>query len=312
MEYITYSQKYEDSVIELWNKVLPENAISLSIFRRQILFDENFDTNLCYLALDEGLLVGFILGMKRKFPYLERGLEPDKAWISVVFVDDKYQRRGIGTKLVGVVEEELKKRGTKEIIFGAYSPNYFFRGVDKDKPAALAFFKKMGYIAGEESYSMYKDLNNYVMSEEVKSKKKAFEDRGFSFVNFTYDYALELLEFLGKEFGGGWKRNCLMSMQKERAEDCILLVLDKEKNIVGFCVRMTDENPMRFGPFGIAKELRNEGLGGVLFEVAQEEMHKRHLYQMYFMSTDAPGRRFYERHGVKVFKTYVWHRKNIE
>lgn len=311
MDIINYSQKYESDVVELWNRCLPENAISLQIFRKQVIFDENFDPNLCYVVLDDSRLIAFLLGMKRKFPYLERGLEPDKAWISTIFVDEEYRRKGIGSELVRRIEKDFLDRGVKEVIFGAYSPNYFFRGVDKDNSVALAFFKKLGYIAGEEAYSMFKDINNYVMSEETKAKKKMLEEKGYSFVNFTYDYSLELLDFLGKEFGGGWKRNCLMSMQKNRAEDCILLVLDKDKKIVGFCVRMTDDNPMRFGPFGIAKELRNEGLGSVLFELEQEEMHKRHLYQIFFMSTDEPGRRFYERHGVKVFKTYIWHRKKI-
>lgn len=311
MKITTYSQKYEKDIIELWNKTLPENAISLQIFRRQILFDENFDQNLCFLALEGRKLIGFLHGIKRKFPYLERGYEPDKAWISVVFVDQKHRRQGIGTALVKKIEDEFVKKNVKEVIFGAYSPYYFFRGVDKDNPGALAFFKSLGYVAGEESYSMYKDLNNYIMSDTIKAKKKEFEEKGFRFINFTYDYSMDLLDFVCNEFGGGWKRNCLMSMQRGWAEECILLVLNKKKQIVGFCIRMTDENPMRFGPIGISKQYRNEGLGSVLFELMQEEMHKRHIYQLYFLTTDTPGRRFYERHGAKVFKTYVWHRKMI-
>ena len=35
-----------------------------------------------------GWVVGFILATKRIFPYLERGLEPDRGWINVLFVDE--------------------------------------------------------------------------------------------------------------------------------------------------------------------------------------------------------------------------------
>ena len=113
------------------------------------------------------------------------------------------------------------------------------------------------------------------------------------------------------EFGGGWKRNCLLTMQHDRAEDCILLVLDQQDQICGFCTRMIDENPMRFGPIGTAERVRNQGLGSILFDLAQLEMEKRGIYHLYFVSTDEPGRRFYERHGVHVFRTFKDYRKNL-
>ena len=44
----------------------------------------------------------------------------------------------------------------------------------------------------------------------------------------------------------------------------------------------------------------------------QLEMEKRGIYHMYFVSTDAPGRRFYERHGITVFRTFTDYRKNLD
>jgi len=169
----------------------------------------------------------------------------------------------------------------------------------------------MGYQAGKESYSMCKELHGYKISEETLDKLSKAQEAGFSFVNFEYKYALELLEFLKSEFGGGWKRNALISMQNNDAENCILLVINCEQKIVGFCMRMIDGNPMRFGPIGVKGEARNFGIGGILFDIMQLEMEKRGIYHLYFVSTDVPGRRFYERHGVKVFRTFVDYRKTI-
>jgi ribosomal protein S18 acetylase RimI-like enzyme len=178
-------------------------------------------------------------------------------------------------------------------------------------PGAKAFFEKHGYKAGEEAYSMKKDLHGFRLSSDALEKKAEAEKKGYSFINFDYRYALELLEFTRAEFGGGWKRNALISMQNKLAEDCILLALNKEQKIAGFCMRMIDGNPLRFGPIGVSQAERNAGLGGILFDLMQAEMAKRGLYSLFFLSTDIPGRRFYERHGLSVFRTFTDYRKTL-
>ncbi len=312
MEILNYNQRYEAEVVALWNKLLVFDTVTIHKFRKQALFDDNFDTGLCFVAVEKNRVIGFLLATKRRFPYLERGLEPTKGWINVMFVDCDFRRRGIGTRLLCHAEAKLKALGAQTITLGAYSPNYFFPGIDKvNYREAIQFFENMGYQAGKESYSMCKDLHNYRISEETLEKLRKAEEAGFSFRPFEYRYALELLEFLKKEFGGGWKRNALIAMQNNTAEACILLVLDKEQQIAGFCMRMIDGNPMRFGPIGVKDEVRNFGIGGILFDLMQSEMKKRGIYHLYFVSTDEPGRRFYERHGVTVFRTFADYQKTL-
>jgi ribosomal protein S18 acetylase RimI-like enzyme len=312
MDIQNYSQRYEKEVVELWNRALTYDAITVHKFRKQVLFDDNFDTELCFIALENDCVLGFLLATKRKFPYLERGLEPARGWINVMFVDQTHRRKGIGEALVKRGEEKLKTMGAQTVTLGAYSPNYFFPGLDKENyNAAIKFFDKMGYQAGEESYSMCRDLHGYQLSDETLNKLTKAEEAGFSFINFEYKYALELIQFAKNEFGGGWKRNVLISMQNNTAEDCILLVLDKAGKVVGFSMRAIDGNSMRFGPIGVKADLRSYGIGGILFDNMQLEMTKRGIYHLYFISTDDPGRRFYERHGVKVFRTFVDYRKTI-
>lgn len=312
MEIVTYSQRYEEEVVELWNKTLTADPITVYKFRKQALFDDNFDADLCYVAVENERVTGFLLATKRKFPYLERGLEPTRGWINVMFVDEAHQRKGVGEALVRKAEEKLKSMGAESVTLGAYSPNYFFPGIDAENyTAAKSFFEKLGYQAGKASYSMCKDLHGYRIGGDTPDKKAKAEEAGYRFIHFEYKYALELLEFLKEEFGGGWKRNALISMQNNTAEDCILLVLDRDEKIAGFCMRMIDGNPMRFGPIGVKADTRNYGIGGILFDIMQLEMEKRGIYHLYFVSTDEPGRRFYERHGVKVFRTFTDYQKAI-
>lgn len=313
MEIIQYTQEYEQKIVDLWNQNLFFDTLTVEKFRRQALFDVNFDPRFCYIALEKDQPVGFLLGVRRKFPYLERGLEPDRGWIVVMFVDTPWRRRGIGRSLVMRAEEDLRADGAKNITLAAYSPGYFFPGVDGDNyPEAIPFFESLGYVAGKKDYSMCKDLHGFRLSPEAVRRKQAAEAKGYRFVNFTYDRALELLEFNRVNFGGGWKRNALIAMQNGTAEDLILLAISPENKICGFSMRMIDGNPSRFGPIGIDKNMRNEGLGSILLDFAQQEMAKRGIYHMYFVSTDDPGRRYYERKGVHMFRSFTSYKKFFE
>lgn len=304
MRIVNFTQTYEQAVIDLWNETLTSDLVSLQKFRKQIIYDDNFDTELCYVALQDDKVIGFLLGTKRKFPYLERGLEPKRGWINVMFVAKDYQRQGIGSKLVDRVENALIELGVDNITLGAYSPNYFFPGIDIEAyQNAINFFEKKGYVGSEESYSMCKDLHGFYLSDEWRKKKQLAEQKGFIFRNYKNSDAIALLEFAKVNFGGGWKRNALLAMQANEAEDLIYLVL-KGEEIVGFAMRKIDGNPMRFGPIGVCEKVRNDGIGGILFELMQQEMCAKGMYHLYFVSTDVPGRRFYERHNVHVFRTY--------
>jgi len=312
IDYIKYRQEYESAVIDLWNKTLINDQIDVLKFRKQALFDVNFQEDLCVIAIDDKKVVGFILGIKRIFPYLERGLEPDKGYISVMFVDKAYQRKGIGTKLLKIIEDKLIVLGSKKIILGAYSPNYFFGGVDIEYQGAINFFNKNGYFGNEEHYSMYRSLHDFNISDKIKAKEKdLLINEGIRVINFDYAYALELLEFARCNFGAGWKRNCLMAMQENKAQDYILLVLNQENKIIGFSTRAIDGNPLRFGPIGVSNDYRNKGLGSILLLEAMYNMKKRGIYHMFFVSTEKNGRRFYERHGIKVFKTFNDYQKEV-
>jgi GNAT superfamily N-acetyltransferase len=313
MNLIPYTQRLDAQVNDLWNKTLTFDPILLEAFYDKTIFDENFDPSLCFLAVEEDKLLGFILAMKRRFPYLERGLEPEKGWITAMAVEPEFQRQGIGSKLLQAAEQALQDRGATEIILGSYSPNYFFAGVDKGHyPNAAPFFEKHGYVSGASHYSMGRDLHGYAMRPETLKKKAYAESLGYKFIPYSNEYALDLLEHLKNEFGGGWKRNALIAMQKKKAAERMLLVISPEGNIVGSVNRAIDDNDMRFGPVGVSKSIRNLGLGTILLEMQMLEMAKRGIYRMYFVTTNEAGRRYYERAGLDVIRTFVEYKKTLE
>ena len=70
---------------------------------------ETYYPALCYVAEQEGRVVGFILGDIRGAEY---GL-PLSAWIDIMGVDPVHQRQGIGRKLVETFIEECRRTGLK-------------------------------------------------------------------------------------------------------------------------------------------------------------------------------------------------------
>ncbi len=306
MKYINYSQKYDKQLIELWNECLPHDMINERIFRQKAILDDNFDPEMCWLALDDDdQPAGFIMATRRKLPYMERGLEPDKGWINVMFVRPDCRRQHVGSSLYQLAESRLREMGTKQIILAAYSPGYFFAGVDEQNyPEAGCFFRSMGFTSGGRHYSMEVDLNA-LADEGIRTE-------GCRLTHFTYDRSVELLEFLKDEFGGGWKRSALLAMREGRAEEVILLLIDEEERICGFSMSGTYGDYERFGPIGIAASVRNRGLGTQLLKYSLKEMRTRGIGRAYFMMTDDRARAFYERNGWKLLRTFTDYRKQMD
>ena len=312
MEIRQFKQEDEAAVIELWNKCCTKDTIDLKRFRNQALYDDNFDESLVWCAFDQNRLAGFIMATKRKFPYMERGLEESKGWINVLFVDPKHRRNKIGSALLKLAEQELIRRDVKQITLGAYSPNYFFPGIDEQNyDEAAQFFQYHHYQRGNLHYSMGMDLSMYMTPEQVLRKRKELERTGYQFIQFNGKYSLDCLQFLKEEFGGGWKRNALNLMRLDLADKVIVIVLNPIQKICGVCMRAIDGNPERFGPIGIAESERNAKIGTALLHSQLENMKNQGCSRMYFMTTDENGKRFYERNGLYLIRTYREYQKEI-
>lgn len=307
----SYKQEYMEQLITGWNETLIFDPISEERFLQQVLMDENFDPNFALVLLVEDKVAGFCLGIKRRYPYLTRGLEENRGWISIMFVATEYQGKGYGKALLNEVEKRLKKEQVKEITLCAYSPNYFTPGVDLKYEKALTFFEQNGYVKGTDAVSMQKDLFSYSIPPVTQDMIVQLKEEGISFTTYSLLYMEKLLAFVEREFDAGWVRNILQAIRNGEAEDTILIATDKENQVIGYCMRKIDGNDARFGPIGVKESVRSKGIGGILFDLQMREMQKRGIYYAYFLWTHGAAMRFYERHGMSVYRTYQLYRKNI-
>ena len=305
-----YCQHRCDEIIDCWNQSLPYDPISKDRFMHMIVFDQNFDQELALTALLDNKVIGFCLGMKRKYPYLTRGLEPERGWITVMFVAEPFRKRGYGSKMLERCESLLKQKGASQITLAAYSPNYFTPGVDLQYTSAVSFFEKHGYEKKDECVSMARDLYTFQFCETVKQKQISLKKEGISFIPYREYYMDSLLELTAAQFGAGWTLDAMRLIRHNDASKTIMLAVKNDK-VIGFCMRKIDGNDGRFGPIGISEKYRDKGLGGVLLEMQMKEMQKQAVYSFYCLWTGGAARRFYERHGLHVYRTYNMYRKDL-
>lgn len=310
-QVVNYEQKYETDIIQIWNTTLVYDVINKERFMNRILLDDNFNDRYFLVALEERRVVGFLFGIKRRIPYLERGLEETRGWINLIAMAPEYQRKGLGRKLLKEIEQRFMQDGVKEITLCAYSPNYLTPGIDIRYPAGITFFEKHGYTLSGDAVSMKCDLWDYHMNDETRKRIEELKAEGITIKPYTSNYCISLLSFLDKEFGAGWKRNALLAMQQWEAEDTIFLAVNDKEEIVGFVMRKIDGNDARFGPIGVMDSIRSKGLGGLLLETIMQDMREREIFEMYFLWTHGAAIRFYERHGFTIFREYKLYKRVI-
>lgn len=310
IQLVQYDYRYLDSLLKCWNETLIYDPINKDRFLNLIIFDENFDESLFSIALYKDEVIGCCIGFKRKVSYYTKGLEPDRGWINYLFVKEEFQNQGVGTKLYDDVEKKLQAMGTKEITLCAYSPNYLNPGIDIRYTKGINFFKKKNYPFGGDSVSMQRTLWDFEMPEKTKQKMLTLKEKGIQIASYKNEYYSNLMSFL-EEFEPGWKRNVIIALQKGEAENTILLCLNKNNEVMGYCMRKIDGNDARFGPIGVSQKLRSKGLGGVLFDCMMLEMKKRGIPGAYFLWTSGDAIRFYKRHGMQIYRTYKTSRKEL-
>lgn len=276
---------------------------------QMVLMDENFDPEGCLVAVDGAKLVGFILGLVRKLPLNFLGLEPEKGWITSMFVNPDYRRQGIGSQLIERCLVFFRSRERKVVWVSPYTPNYFFPGVDLDAyPEGFNFFQKHGFTTEVEVIGMTGSILDVKVPEEVIAAEESLKAEGVTVQFLEPKYTHAFLNFMEKNFPGDWYRAVREKLMIGAEFDELLIVLNKAKEVIGYCQYEGEH----FGPFGVSEELRGRKMGSILFYKTMERMRSKDYRHIWVAWTHGDAARFYERNaGMKQNRRHAIMKKEL-
>lgn len=299
------------AVIGLLNRCLIEDPITSDTFQRKVLLDQNFDTRGALLALAGDKVVGFALGMVRRFQLEDSAPDFDRSWITLIAVDEGFRGQGIGARLISRLEDYFRSRECKFTFVSSYAPNYFVPGVDVNAyPKALEFFKAQGYAEVIRPLSMDVNLVDLSTPQWVNEKEAALVGK-VVFEPYRPELILPLLDWMKREFPGDWQRFAREAMTKitlgEFRPDNVWIAHENGQ-VVGYCQH---DNACRFGPFGVSANERGRGIGAILLFRCLHAMRAKGLHNAWFLWTDDKVAKLYSEAGFAESRRFALMKKAL-
>jgi len=307
-----YAYYDEKPLVHLWNLTMTHDPINESVLQTRVLLDANFSSDGLLVAREAGELRGFVLSIMRQVPLLQ-GPEPDVGWITAFGVHPEYRRRGIGRQLFEATLARLASLGCKCVLISPYTPNYFIPGVDVDAyPEAMAFLGASGWEITSTPISMRADLTSFQIPQEIKELGWYLAREQGIIVDPVYSGRLpELKTFIAKNFGWEWFRfaqEYLLELFGPGSDQtCFLIATQGGERIVGYCQARRE----RFGPFGVAEDMRNRGIGRVLLFNCLLAMRTQGFHCAWFLWTGKEAARLYSLAGFKQVRQFAVMKKEL-
>jgi GNAT superfamily N-acetyltransferase len=131
--------------------------------------------------------------------YQQNRHAPPEGSIVLVLVDPEYRRKKIGKALVKTAVLNLRKKGVRRVVLGAWADPQFWHGVPENCPEGKEFFRALGWQYYEQNADLVVNLPDFVWPASLKPR---LADYGTSFRAATDHDHDQLLEFVHNEYQG--------------------------------------------------------------------------------------------------------------
>jgi len=314
----SYRGADEAALIELWNAAMTHDRVNEAVFRTRVLLDANFNPDGLLVAAEsrangkaDGELRGFVLSIARQVPLFLQGLESEVGWITAFGVHPRDRRQGIGRQLFDAALGRLAALGRQRVLISPYTPNYFIPGVDVDAyPDALVFLQATGWQVTSQPISMRAELTGFQIPLDVLELERQRTQEGIVVRPVRPADLPELMPFIAKNFGWDWFRfaqEYLLELFGPGSDEIGFLVATQNDRIVGYCQQRRE----RFGPFGVAEEMRNKGIGRLLLFRCLATMLTKGFHCAWFLWTGKDAARLYSLAGFRQARQFAMMKREL-
>ncbi|RME01303.1 MAG: GNAT family N-acetyltransferase [Calditrichaeota bacterium] len=253
-----------EDLLGLCNRNLHYDQMTPELLEEKVWEDKDFENDLALVVEHENNLVAFIMGLVRK------NADEPLGYVKLIVVEEKYQRKGVGRRLLQAVEPMLLERGAKRVRVCESAPNYLTPGIDARYTRAMVFFEKNGYERFGETWNMEADLSREdfdTTAEEQKLKQQGIEIRRAIMGDLE-----DISRFLQQHWPA-WIEEVQRSLLNYPIS--LHLALSEGKIIAFSGYDCNNFNTGWFGPMGTDPQYRGLGIGGVLLRRCLADIKKQ-------------------------------------
>ena len=221
----------------------------------------------------------------------------NRLMVTELWVSDKLQRQGIGTRLMDVVKEKAAKDGRRAIILETQSCNV----------RAIAFYQSQGFqMAGIDSccygnfdvrdHNVRFNLVYFIRPDIVRAEKEDLPE----ILELQYlAYQSEAALFGNKDIPP--LKETLSELEHEFENGVVLKMIDENGRIIGSVRSTSDETTVYVGKLMVHPDHQKKGYGKKLLrEIERYYLNKR--FELFTSTRSKENIMLYEKMGYKKFK----------
>jgi len=269
--------------------------------------------NLSFVLYENYDMNGFISGF----------IDEDKAYITMIMVQPKKQRKSYGTLLLQTFENHVKSLSDAihsiDLVFfnpvhlAWFIPNTPYHdhpnspGVLLDSNAYF-FFTKHNYQTYAIQNSYYKPLTQDTYDLNMNNRLDELNKQGISIMCYNPQIHSSFEALFDDLKNEGWKKAIEQALVKQQD----ILVVTDHNHVIGFAGPLDVEPSKRgyFAGIGIHSKYRSQKIGKVLFHILTIELKKHGAtFMSLFTGDQNPARYVYEHEGFNIVATWANMRK---
>ncbi len=267
VDIVPFEQEMLKRINRAANRNLSHDIISHDTFKRMTILDPNFDRQYSLVALDQGIEVGFLLGVRRtRAPEAMVSKQKDIAWVKLFFVEKHLRRSGIGSQLFAQFEAMMEKNGISKIRISDYPAWNLTSGLDVRYEEAIEFLSRRGYRKVGETVDYEIDLLDFYVPRRIMG----FENGEVTTRRAEQSERMRVIEWVEKLFSTFWRVEADRAFDYEKPK---IWIAEQGDRIIGFSVYSAFE-PSWFGPIGVEPEVRTRGIGSLLLFNSLRDMRE--------------------------------------